>query len=107
MGDGRWWEPTWPGTMAAYAVVLRAFIERRLSGVEFETAFLSMFKRDETTYPEAQFGALDRLFAQVDDYCFDDELRREVGGLDEQGLREAACRAFDRLEALLTGSEEA
>ena len=103
MVDARWWEPAWPQQLASYAVLLRAFVEHRLTAVEFETAFLSVFKHDDVTHPEAQFAVIDELVGTVDEYCSDEALRREVGGIDEVGLRRAASQAFDQLEHLLLG----
>ncbi|MEU8271911.1 colicin immunity domain-containing protein [Sphaerisporangium sp. NPDC049002] len=40
------------------------------------------------------FDVLDGLFASVDDYCADQEILEQVGGLDDAGLRDAAERAL-------------
>lgn len=67
-----------------------AFIERRMSGVEFEAEFLKFWRlyRDggvPTT------SAVDTVFTDVDVFCGDPELWEE-GDLDEDGLREAVRR---------------
>lgn len=86
----------WPPQLAGYAIVLRAFIEGRMTGNEFETLFLSV-EDDDNVHPRAVFGVLEGLFGHVDDYCPDDDIRRDVGGIDQEELRGAAREAFDEL----------
>ncbi|ORB86579.1 hypothetical protein B1987_25575 [Mycobacterium kansasii] len=45
----------------------------------------------------AEFKVLDRLFADVDDYTADPELRETAGGLDDEQLRTCAREAYRKL----------
>lgn len=82
--------------VADYAELIRLFLDGHLSAGDFEMAYLRRFKSETRTMPPSAFRALDRLFAAVDAYCGDPELRDE-GDLDEAGLRRAARRALTAL----------
>ena len=82
-----------------YIALLTAFVQGRLSPHEFETIFFPLFKGDDLRNGEHVFPVLDRLFAEVDDYTGDDEVRAGVGGLNEQELRTAAEQALAELRA--------
>lgn len=86
--------------MAPYALLLRLFVDGRLTADEFELVFLRLYKLDPTEWPPDLFDVLDTLFGDVDAYCADDEIRREVGGLDAGELHERAALALGRLEKL-------
>lgn len=66
---------------------MRAFLEGRLTGQEFQLLYLAIFKTDDKYRPPEIFDVLDGLFADVDDFCADDDLRCRAGGLDEKALR--------------------
>lgn len=85
-----------------YVVLLEAFVAGRLSAGEFEMVFLRMYKNDPAEWPSSIFDVLDGLFADVDEYCSDDVLRGEVGGLDEEQLRSRSTAALDRLKTIST-----
>jgi hypothetical protein len=76
--------------MAPYAVMLRLFVDGAMTADEFEVVFLRLYKQDPTDWPPEIFNLLDGFFADVDEYCGEDDLREEVHGLDEQTLRERA-----------------
>jgi hypothetical protein len=97
--DDVWWS-SWVGSVVPYAVLLRQFIDGRITADEFEVIFFRLYKLDPTDWPAALFEVLDRLFADVDDYCGDSELRANVGGLDAEELRLRAQKAFHKLEEL-------
>jgi hypothetical protein len=78
-------------------VLLQQFLDDRVTANEFKGIFLRLYKLDPTAWPADIFDVLDRLFADVDDYCSDSELRAKVGGLDAEELRERARNAFERL----------
>ena len=82
-----------------YVRLLDRFLDGELTAAEFEGEFLDRYKDDDSDWPEPVFDVLDALFASVDDFCDDPELRREVGGLDEAGLRAAAAAARAALRA--------
>jgi hypothetical protein len=67
-----------------------AFIERRMSGVEFEAEFLKFWRlyRDSGV---PTTSTVDELFADVDAFCGDPDLWEE-GDLDEGGLLDAVRR---------------
>jgi hypothetical protein len=98
VGD-RWWD-SWVPALRPYAVLLRLFIDGAFSAGEFEVVFLRLVKDDPTDWPPDVYDVLDSFFADVDDYCADSDLRSKVGGLDDDGLRERAGQAFDRLRAI-------
>lgn len=100
MVESRWDTEQWAVDLVPYVVLLRAFVERRLSGLEFESLFLGLFKNDQMVRPEEIYEVLDALFADVDSFCSDPELRAEVGGLDEDQLRRRVGTALDRLGVL-------
>jgi Bacterial self-protective colicin-like immunity len=93
-----WWErEKWSVDLVQYVILIRAFLENRLTGREFQLLYLSLFKSDSRHRPNEIFDILDALFADVDDYCYDDELRQRAGGIDESQLRERAGSAEKRL----------
>lgn len=55
-----------------------------------------MFKSESDRLPDVGFSVLDQLYAEVDAFCADPELRG-VSDLDEQTLR---CRSLDALREL-------
>lgn len=83
-----------------YVRLLDRFLGGELAASEFEGRFLDRYKDDDTDWPAAVFEVLDSLFAAADDFCEDPDLRREVGGLDEVGLRVAAATARAALQQL-------
>jgi hypothetical protein len=80
-----------------YRELISRFINRRISAQEFESAYLRLFKSDKNKVGGAKFNALDRLFADVDDYTADPELRKRAGGLDDEELRTCAREAYRKL----------
>lgn len=89
-----------PVPLHRYAVPLRAFVEGRLTAAEFEVLYLAVFKGDDTIHGPPVFNVLDRMFAEVDEYVDDPDLRARAGGTDEAHLREAAAAALKRLTGL-------
>lgn len=86
-----------------YLDLVGAFVEHRISAGDFETRFLSMFKAqtgdfaDQKEEDERIFRILDRLFADVDAYVVDPELRESEEDLDEEQLRSCASSALVKL----------
>lgn len=99
MVGSAWWD-SWTKEVVPYAVLLRLFIDRACTADEFEVVFLRLYLDDGTDWPDDIFDILDGLFASVDDYCGDDALRAEVGGMDGEGLRLQAAKALDALRAI-------
>jgi hypothetical protein len=94
-----WWS-SWIPAVAPYAILLRLFVTEAMSAGEFEAVFLKLYKSDPTQWPPELFAVLDRLFADVDDYCSDPVLRASVGGLDEEALRSRCEAALAQLGEL-------
>lgn len=66
------------------------FAQGRMTASEFEGAYLILWRRyRDLGVPTSK--AVDRLFADVDVFCGDPELR-DSGDLDEEGLRAAVVR---------------
>ena len=82
-----------------YIDLLTAFISKKISVLRFEQKFLQLFKSEETDLSGVEFKILDRLFADVDAFCADPQLR-EKGDLDEGELREKCKVALLQLQAL-------
>src|SRR5690606_40376846 len=78
-------------------IIRRRFVSGEVSAGEFEREFLAYFKTDTNQVPGPGLDLLDRLFTAVDDCVDDPVLRVEVGGLDEERLRDPATDAYRRL----------
>ncbi|HYO57003.1 colicin immunity domain-containing protein [Archangium sp.] len=82
-----------------YTHLIEAFTTGKMPVADFEREYLRRFKEDESRHPEAQFQILDALFADVDAYCADPELRDE-DDLDEETLRSRATKALAQLRLI-------
>ncbi|WP_082973438.1 colicin immunity domain-containing protein [Mycobacterium sp. E2327] len=82
---------------AKYAPLIASFVDHQISAREFESRYLTLFKNDRDQVRSREFNILDRLFADVDEYTADPDLRRRVGGLDDQELRTCAREAYRKL----------
>jgi Bacterial self-protective colicin-like immunity len=82
---------------AKYKELIRKFIDCQISGREFESAYLALFKHDNDQVPGTEFNTLEGLFFAVDDYVADPELRKAVHGLDDEELRDRAREAYRKL----------
>ncbi len=85
-----------------YTEMIRAFLDGRMSPREFSAAYFARFQDETDPFTEPEFQTLDRLFADLDAYCDDPDLRDE-GDIDEDELRECSRRALDKLSALPDG----
>jgi self-protective colicin-like immunity protein len=83
--------------IAKYRNLVSRFINRQISAEEFQSSYFVVFKNDEDQVPGLEFKILDKLFADVDDYTADAELRKRAGGLDDEELRSRACDAYRKL----------
>lgn len=86
--------------LAGYAELISRFVDGRISAQEFESSYLRMFKNEKTRFPVDVFDLLDGLFADVDEYVADPDLRNDAGGLDDEQLRTRARTAYDRLRSI-------
>ena len=91
----------WQEDARRYLEMGAAFVDGRMSGEVFEQRFLAIYMIDESPVPDPVFNILDGVFADVDDYTTDPELRARVGGLDDEELRERVRAAMHRLTASL------
>jgi hypothetical protein len=69
-----------------YQRLIERFLRREIDAKEFEVTYLDRFKHDDREMSSDLFLALDELFADVDMFCADDELRDDED-LDEAELR--------------------
>jgi hypothetical protein len=98
-----WWEQEkWAVDLFQYIIIIRAFLEGRLTGEEFSLLFFEILGSDEKFRPREISSVLDALSAYVDDFCADDDLRNQTGGIDEQELRTRVEAAQRRLRSVAT-----
>lgn len=58
---------------------------------------MTYFKNDQNQVMSEEFEVLDGLFADVDEYVADPQLRTAGGGIDEDELQLRARKAYTRL----------
>lgn len=80
-----------------YRELIRRFSIGEMTADDFENEYLTRFKNDSDQVTGAEFDILDELFADVDDYVDDPELRAETGGISGGELRERARDVYARL----------
>lgn len=80
-----------------YKGLLSRFVDRKMSAQEFQTSYFQLFKSDDDQVSGREFKILDKLFAEVDDYTADPELRGRAGGIDDEELRACAREAYEAL----------
>ncbi|NKX90517.1 hypothetical protein HGA10_24850 [Nocardia coubleae] len=83
--------------VAGYRELIRSFAKGEKSADQFEQEYLQKFKHDENQILSPEFDILDSLFADVDEYVADPELREDAGGLDADRLRSRAQAVFRKL----------
>ena len=88
-----------PATLDEYTALMRSFVEGGMTALEFESAYLSLFKNDSTLWSGPEFTILDGLFADVDAFVADPTIRDE-GDLDEAQLKDRASEALAKLGSL-------
>lgn len=92
------------GNISKYVSLLESFQTGRIAAKQFEQEFLPLFKNDQASvdYPEEIVDTLDALFAAVDEYCDDPQLRLQLRrSLDEHELLVAANLARERLRGFM------
>jgi Bacterial self-protective colicin-like immunity len=81
-----------------YRQLISRFINREISAPEFESSYLALFKSDKSKVGGEKFNVLDRLFADVDAYEADPELRKHVyGSIGDEELLACAQAAYQKL----------
>ena len=86
-----------------YVHRMQSFLEHKVDANEFERRYLSMFKTDTSSWTEAEYENLNNLFAEVDAFCGNHELRSE-NDIDEEQLREATKMVLGKLTSLSPGN---
>lgn len=86
--------------LSSYLELIEQFVDGQISAERFEAVFLPKFKNETTRLPDNAFNVLDGLFADVDDYVSDPELRADAGGLDDDQLRTCARNAYRDLRSI-------
>ena len=79
-----------------YLHLMKSFVENKIDAKEFEGRYLSMFKSDTNSWTEAEYENLNSLFAEVDAFCADPQLRDE-NDIDEEQLKEATRMTLMKL----------
>jgi hypothetical protein len=97
--DSPWWE-AYINETTPYLLLLRLFIDDRISATEYELLFFRLYKQDSTHWPEEIYQLLDGLFGDADEFTSEPALRADVGGIDGSTLRDRAKIAYDRLRVL-------
>ena len=82
-----------------YLELLDGFLDEKIAIHDFEPAYLDLFTNDATEWSEAEYEILNELFADVDAFCDDPELRDERD-LDENELRQKCRMALKKLKLL-------
>jgi hypothetical protein len=81
-----------------YKQLISKFVDREISASEFEGRYLALFKSDKSKVNGEKFDILDRLFADVDAFEADPELRKHVyGGIGDEELLSCARAAYKQL----------
>lgn len=80
--------------LSGYESMIKNFVAGELSARQFEATFLQYFKSDTHQVSSDEFDILDELFADVDEYVEDPQLRATTGGIDESELRDRAKKAY-------------
>lgn len=88
--------------LGRYVDLIGSFVDGTMTAPEFEDRYTETYLHDPQEWSEASFALLDRLFADVDYFVEDDDLReKEKGDLDAAELREAARTCLDGIRTLL------
>jgi hypothetical protein len=82
-----------------YISVIEAFIDGKLTAVEFEKEFLELHRNDNHSYAEDAHKVISIMFSDVDSFCSIPEIRDE-NDIDEQELLNRARKALDDLNEI-------
>jgi DNA-binding beta-propeller fold protein YncE len=83
--------------IAKYAGLISRFVNGQISALEFQSSYFTLFKNDTDQVRGPAFNVLDALFADIDEYVADPELRQRAGGFDDEELRSRARNAYQKL----------
>jgi len=85
--------------MQKYIDLIRSFVKGDIVASDFERCYLKVFKTETGDLSEDKFEVLDSLFASVDSFCAEEELRDE-DDIDENELLRDANNALRYLESM-------
>ena len=80
-----------------YQALISSFLSREISASQFERKYLDTFQSEQVSLGESAFNILNKLFADVDAFCPDPELRDE-SDIDEDQLRARCSEAICKLK---------
>lgn len=83
--------------LTPYRNLLSSFVIGNISATEFESQYFSLYKNETTLFPDQQFLILDKLFADIDAFVADPDLRDE-DDLDERELQNHCLIALQKLD---------
>jgi len=90
----------WPSDLAPYVILVRAFVEGRLTATEFDNLYLATFKRDPIRRRYEVFRVLDLLFADIDAYHPKAKVRKQTEGSMRRNFAPALPRHMNNLRAV-------
>ncbi len=85
-----------------YDVLIEKFLKREIAVLEFESAYLDLFKNGDSNFTEEFFSIVEWLFFEVDAYT---DLPLREGDdpddyINEDQLRESAAKTLQKLKSL-------
>lgn len=83
-----------------YRLLLTAFVERRLSGIEFESIFFPLFQNDPTIWSETTYELMQSIFIATEDFT-PDAYRIPDGAPGDDELRSTFAGLLSRLQSLV------
>ena len=85
---------------STFVRLIGAYIDGRLSAIEFETFYLALFKNSGDGWSEKEYELLQQLFGAVDRFCADPSLREDpFWDIGEEQLLEEATSVYKGLTA--------
>ena len=89
----------YPDSVRPYVVLANAYLDGRLSPIEFEATYFALFKRDGTDWEPQLFAVLNDLFLDLDRYEPDPLVRERITDfIDESELVEVVRRAVSAVK---------
>jgi hypothetical protein len=88
-----------------YATLARSFVNGEISPLQFEDAYLALFRNETKYIPEEFASPINEIFYDVDAYVADPALRDD-GDLDDEQLKERVAASMERLQNALSGKNQ-
>jgi len=84
-----------------YVRLMSLFLNGELSASDFQKQYLGAFKADETLWQGDIYLILDRVFAETDSYCSDNELRQQLcSAIDDKELYRFVNIEYEKLVSI-------